>query len=193
MIDFIQGKLVELSPAHAVIETQGVGYHIHISLHTYAKILNLERCKLYTHLVVRADAQVLYGFENQSERRVFLLLTSVSGVGVNTARIILSAYAEDEVKRMIADGDAAALEAVKGIGARTAHRILIDVKDKLSGEVAEPAPADRIRNKVVDEATAALAVLGFQQKRVKRVVEEIYGENGDLSVEALIKRTLNNL
>ncbi len=193
MIDFISGDLVELSPTHAVIETQGMGYHIHISLHTYAKILNLKRCKLYTHLVVRADAHLLYGFENQSERRVFLLLTSVSGVGVNTARVILSSYTESEMKRIIATGDAAALETVKGIGDRTAHRILIDLKDKVSDAVTESTPGALHRCQAVDEAIAALAVLGFQQKRVKRIVEAVYDGNGDLSVEALIKQTLNSL
>lgn len=193
MIDFISGNLVELSPTHAVIETQGVGYHIHISLHTYAKILSLKRCKLYTHLVVRADAHVLYGFENKSERRVFLLLTSVSGVGVNTARVILSSYTEGEIRRIIATGDATALETVKGIGDRTAHRILIDLKDKVSDAVAESTPGALRRCQAVDEAIAALAVLGFQQKRVKRIVEAVYDGNGDLSVEELIKQTLSSL
>lgn len=191
MIDFIKGALVACTPAHAILEAQGVGYHISISLHTYTKISPLQQCKLYTHLVIREDAHLLYGFENPSERAVFLLLISVSGVGVNTARLILSSHTETEVARIIATGDQVALEAVKGVGAKTAQRILIDLKDEIPKAVPAQAPSPTAHSRVTDEALAALEVLGFQKKQLKRRVEKLYEQDNNLGVEALIKQVLN--
>lgn len=192
MIDFIRGELIECTPAHAVIESQGVGYHIGISLNTYAKISQLKQCKLYTHLVIREDAHLLYGFANPSERAVFLLLISVSGVGVNTARLILSSHTDAELGRIIATGDTAALEAVKGIGKKTAQRVLIDLKDKISDVITAQAPSLQPRSKVTDEALAALEVLGFQKRQLKKTVEKIYDQDNNLGVEELVKRVLND-
>ena len=135
MYEYIQGKLVEKNPAYAVVEANGIGYLLNISLHTYSLLREDEKCTLFTHLVVREDDMLLYGFAETSERELFRQLISVSGVGVNTARIILSSMSPHEVIRAIAEGDAIQLQRIKGIGAKTAQRIIIDLKDKVPREL----------------------------------------------------------
>ena len=145
MIDYIKGTLVELSPTEAVIEQGGIGYSVNITLQTYSALSGVKETKLYIYEAIREDAHLLYGFENKTDRKLFLLLLSVSGVGANTARIIMSSMTSPEVKSVILAGDVKALKSVKGIGAKTAERIIVDIKDKLDKlEIADIQAAGSI-------------------------------------------------
>jgi Holliday junction DNA helicase RuvA len=192
MIDYISGKLAELTPTYAVIETYGVGYSIHIALPTYSSLMGHEVAKLYVYEVIREDAHLLYGFLNQTERQLFLLLISVSGIGANTARMIMSSYSVKEIQEMIATSNETALNAIKGIGIKTAQRIIIDLKDKIlkiegvdvSNFTTSIGSASR------DEAVSALVMLGFPQAMSVKSVEKIIKDDPSLKVEQLIKMAL---
>ncbi len=193
MIDYIIGEIKELTPAYVVIETTGVGYFINITLPTYSSLSERSITKLYVYESIREDAHVLYGFRSQSERHLFLLLISVSGVGANTARMIMSSYSAQEIQEMIASGNVVALNAIKGIGTKTAQRIIVDLKDKIlkgTGGVAATLPLTGIDNEKKEEAISALVMLGFASAASQKTVEKILKEQPDLRVEQLIKLAL---
>lgn len=193
MITHIQGKLVEKNPTHVIIDCNGVGYFINISLHTFSQLPDKEHLRLYTHLLVREDAHVLYGFYEKVEREIFGLLLSVSGVGASTARTMLSSLTPSQVRDAIAHGDVATIQSIKGIGAKTAQRVILDLKDKMLkifgiDEVSHPQS-----NTNKEEALSALEVLGFVRKQAEKVVDKIVKDELDLSVEDIIKKALKNL
>lgn len=196
MIHHLRGKLVSLAPTAAVVECGGVGYELLISLFTYGNWSGKEEVLAYTHLVVREDAHVLYGFAGTDEREVFLALLGVSGVGASTARMVLSALDPSAARAAIASGDVGLLKGVKGIGVKTAQRIVVDLQDKIGAGMAD-VPSGLFsgpRNKVRDEALGALVSLGFDKIRCEKTVDQIISKSPEeLPVEALIKQALKQL
>ncbi len=207
MIDYIKGELAELTPTYAVIEAGGVGYEVNIALTTFTTLSGSQPTsnaptKLFVTEIIREDAHLLFGFMNKTERELFLLLITVSGIGANTARMIMSAYSVGEIRQVIAVGNAAALSSIKGIGPKTAQRIIVELKDKvlkiadvslevekLGGlEVAAP-----VNSAVKEEATAALAMLGFPAAASGKVVDKILSSEPALTVERVIKLALKML
>ena len=193
MITQITGRLVEKSPTGVVIDCNGVGYFIHISLHTFSQLTDNESIKLLTHLQVKEDSHQLYGFATAMEREIFRLLISVSGIGTNTARTMLSSLTPKQVREGIASEDVALIQSVKGIGLKTAQRVIIDLKDKILKiyDIDETLSVSNNTNK--DEALSALEVLGFAKKQSERIVVKILSDSPDASVEFLIKEALKNL
>lgn len=193
MITHIQGKLVEKNPTDVVIDCNGVGYILNISLHTYSQIPDQENLKLYAYLIVREDAHTLYGFSSVSEREIFKLLLSVSGIGASTARTMLSSLTPQQVKEGIAHGDVALIQSIKGIGAKTAARVILDLKDKVLKvyDIDEVSVNKNNTNK--DEALSALEVLGFAKKQSERILDKLLSQQPDSNVETLIKDALKNL
>ena len=198
MIEYIRGELVETTPALAVIDCNGIGYGIHISLNTYSAIQGKKSIKLYIYEAIREDAHVLFGFSTKQERELFLLLISVSGIGGNTARMILSALSPAELCNVISSGNDKLLKSVKGIGLKTAQRIIVDLKDKISSTGVETV-SDSMRSlspahsEVHDEAIAALTMLGFAQAPSQKVVTAILKEEPNATVEQVIKWALKRL
>ena len=201
MIEYIRGGLAELSPATAVIDCNGLGYAVNISLNTYAAIQGKKECKLYIYEAIREDAYVLYGFVDKQERELFLLLISVSGIGGNTARMILSALSPAELVNVISTENANLLKTVKGIGLKTAQRVIVDLKDKIKTG-AESAGStigslggmlSAANAQVQEEAIAALTMLGFAQAPSQKVVLAILKEEPDAPVEQVIKLALKRL
>ncbi|MFK7834245.1 MAG: Holliday junction branch migration protein RuvA [Winogradskyella sp.] len=193
MITHIEGKLVEKNPTEVVIDCNGVGYFINISLHTFSEIPDKEHLKLYTYLQVREDSQSLYGFSSKTEREIFKLLISVSGIGANTARTMLSSLTPSQVKEGIASGDVALIQSVKGIGIKTAQRVIIDLKDKVLKVYGIDELSLMPNNTHKDEALSALDVLGFNKKQSEKVVDKILQSQPDAFVEQIIKEALKNL
>jgi Holliday junction DNA helicase RuvA len=195
MLDFIKGEIVELNPASVVIEIGGLGYIAQISLHTYSALNGEKAAKIYVYEAIRDDAHQLFGFIDKRERELFLLLISVSGVGAGTARMILSSLNPGELESTISSGNSNALKAVKGIGAKTAERIIIDLKDKvkISAGAGTSAPAVTANSIVAGEAIAALVMLGFNPAASQKVVSRVIKENPGLPVEQLIKSALKML
>lgn len=196
MITHLNGRLIEKTPTHLVVECGGVGYFLNISLNTYGLIKDQENCMVLTHLAVREDAHTLYGFFDQEERGLFRLLISVSGVGANTARMILSGFTPNELRNIIASGDDATLKRVKGIGAKSAQRIIIDLKDKVLKEIPESSIKNLLvkDNTLKTEALTALLTLGFDKKRVESALNKILEKQPAVeTVEALIKDALKAL
>jgi len=193
MITHIQGKLVEKTPTHVIIDCNGIGYFVNISLHTFSQIPDLEAIKVYTHLQVKEDSHTLYGFISSAEREIFRLLISVSGIGANTARTMLSSLTPKQIREGIAVGDVALIQSVKGIGLKTAQRVIIELKDKVLKiyDIDETSLTPNNTNK--DEALSALEVLGFMKKQSERVVEKVVKSTPDASVEFIIKEALKNL
>ena len=193
MITQIRGRLVEKSPTAVVIDCNGVGYFIHISLHTFSQLKDDESIKLLTHLQIKEDAHQLYGFATLMEREIFRLLISVSGIGTNTARTMLSSLTPKQIREGIAAEDVVLIQSVKGIGLKTAQRVIIDLKDKILKiyDIDETLLISDNTNK--DEALSALEVLGFAKKNSERVVVKIISNNPDASVELIIKEALKNL
>lgn len=193
MITQIKGRLVEKNPTDVVIDCNGVGYLLHISLNTYAAISSEEQLLLYTHLSVREDAHTLYGFINKTEREIFKLLISVSGVGPSTARTMLSSMTSEEIQQAIASENVKLIQTAKGIGAKTAQRIIIDLKEKIlkTFDIDEVSIVDNNTNK--EEALSALEVLGFARKQSDKVITNILKESPAATVEELIKKALKNL
>ena len=198
MYEYITGTLTEIAPAYAVVEAGGIGYFINISLQTYSEIEHNEQVKLYLHYIVREDAHILYGFASKAERELFRLLIGVSGVGGNTARMIQSAYSPAELRNIIGSGNAVLLKNVKGLGLKTAQKIIVElsgkmvdlkVDDKLSGT----KEATVINNETYDEALAALVMLGFQKTASEKVLKKIFKESPDLRVEEAIRLALKQL
>ena len=193
MITHIYGKLVEKTPTYVVVDVNGVGYKIKISLQTFSAI-DGEFCKLYTHLSVKEDSHTLFGFFEESERHLFRNLISVSEVGPSTAQVILSTYSPQEIIHHITTADVKAVQSVKGIGAKTAQRIIIDLKDKVAkGMPTSDLLFDSIDNTIKEEALSALEVLGINKKTSEKLVDKIILDNADASVELIIKEALKNL
>ncbi len=194
MYNYIKGKLAERNPAYAVIESHGVGYLLNISLNTYSRIGNDELCLLYVHLVVREDAMILFGFADQDERELFRQLISVSGVGANTARIILSSLSPQEVIQAIGLADVPLLQKIKGIGAKTAQRIVVDLKDKVARGMIPQEKMGFLHNTKKEEALSGLIILGFPKMLAEKALTKIIDKEGtDLTVEELIKMALQML
>ena len=197
MIEYLKGELAEVSPAMAVIDCNGVGYGISISLNTYSAIQGKKAVKLYIYEGIREDAYVLYGFSTKQERELFLLLISVSGIGGNTARMILSALSPAELCNVISSGNDKLLKGVKGIGLKTAQRIIVDLKDKIANVGVESTGKElfpqAIHSEVHEEAVAALTMLGFPAAPSQKVVSAILKEEADLPVEKVIKLALKRL
>ena len=196
MYEYITGKLTELAPAYAIVEAAGVGYFINISLQTYSEIENSDNVKLYLHYIVREDAQILYGFASKAERELFRLLIGISGVGGNTARMIQSTYSPSELRNIIGSGNAVLLKNVKGLGLKTAQKIIVElsgkmvelkVDEKIAGAVSS------IDNEAYNEALSALVMLGFQKGASEKVLKKIFKENPDLRVEEAIRIALKQL
>ena len=198
MIEYIKGELVETTPALAVIDCNGIGYGINISLNTYSAIQGKFNVKLYIHEAIREDAHVLYGFSTKQERELFLLLISVSGIGGNTARMILSALSPSELCNVISSGNDKLLKSVKGIGLKTAQRIIVDLKDKIASTGVETiagsvSTLSSSHSEVYEEALAALTMLGFATAPSQKVVTAILKEEPELAVEKVIKLALKRL
>jgi holliday junction DNA helicase RuvA len=192
MITQIQGKLLEKTPTHVVVDCGGVGYHINISLHSYAILPTTDFVKLFTHLQIKEDAHSLFGFVEKSEREIFRLLISVSGIGAGIARTMLSSLSPQQIINAIASGDVATIQAAKGIGNKTAQRTILDLKDKvLKLELSDPMQTAQNTNK--DEALTALEVLGFVRKNAEKAVEKIIKDNPEATVEQIIKLALKSL
>ncbi len=193
MIAHIKGRLAEKSPTEVIIDCNGVGYQIHISLHTFSLLPDNENIKLYTFLQVKEDAHTLFGFVEKAERELFKLLISVSGVGAGTARTMLSSIPPQQIIHAIANNDVATVQSIKGIGAKTAQRVILDLKDKVLKvyNLEEVSAVESNTNK--NEALSALEVLGFLRKSAEKVVDKIVKDNPDASVESIIKLALKNL
>lgn len=192
MITQLKGRLVEKNPTHVIVDCNGVGYFLHISLHTYEQLTTEELITIYTHLSIKEDAHTLYGFVTKLEREIFRLLISVSGVGPSIARTMLSSMNSEEIQQAIASGNVALIQSVKGIGAKTAQRLILDLKDKVlkTFEFDENELVAHNTNK--DEALSALEVLGFARKISEKVIDKVLKEQPDLSVEEIIKKTLKS-
>lgn len=193
MIDYIKGEIAELTPTSATLETSGIGYFINISLNTYSSLTGVKNTKLYIYEAIREDAHVLFGFYSKQERELFILLISVSGIGANTARMILSSMNPQELTNVIASGNADMLKSVKGIGLKTAQRVIVDLKDKIKTAGIEQTDVFPISNPSSDEAVAALVMLGFPQQASQKVVGKIIKDKPDSSVEQIIKMALKML
>lgn len=193
MITQIRGRLIEKNPTEVVVDCNGVGYLLHISLNTFTALPSDENVTLYSHLVVREDAHILYGFASKMEREVFKLLISVSGVGPSIARTMLSSMTADEIQHAIASGQVQIIQSVKGIGAKTAQRVLVDLKDKILKTFDMDQVSSPTNNTNKDEALSALEVLGFQRKQSEKIVNSIAKEHPNASIEKIIKLALKNL
>ncbi|HAH53823.1 MAG TPA: Holliday junction branch migration protein RuvA [Flavobacterium sp.] len=193
MIAHLQGKLVEKTPTQVVIDCGGVGYHVNISLHTYSLLPSSDYIKLFTHLQIKEDAHTLFGFVEKSEREIFKLLLSVSGIGASIARTMLSSLDPKQITNAIASGDVVTIQSIKGIGSKTAQRVILDLKEKVLKlyDLDEVSMSQNNTNR--DEALSALEVLGFVRKTSERVVEKIIKDAPDSSVEFIIKQALKNL
>ena len=193
MINHIDGKLVDKTPTHVVIDCNGVGYSINISLQTFSKI-NDERCKLFTHLSVKEDSHTLYGFITENERKLFRNLISVSGVGPSTAQVILSTYKSDEIINYISASDVAAIKNVKGIGLKTAQRIIIDLKDKVTKSAISGEISLDLNNTIQNEALSALVALGFSKKIAQQKIDKaLANKQGNFDVETLVRESLSQM
>ena len=193
MIAHIQGKLVEKTPTEVVIDCGGVGYQINISLHTYSLLPNSDYIKLFTYLQVKEDAHILFGFVEKSEREIFKMLLSVSGIGASIARTMLSSLEPKQIIQAIASGDTATVQSIKGIGNKTAQRVILDLKDKVI-KLYDLDEISMVQNNTKrDEALSALEVLGFVRKTSEKVIEKIINEDPDASVETIIKKALKSL
>ena len=193
MINHLSGRLIEKQPTHVIIECGGVGYFVNISLNTFASLPDEEQLKLFTHLQVREDAHTLFGFATRAEREIFRLLISVSGIGSSTARTMLSSMSPVQIRDAIASGDVLSIQAVKGIGTKTAQRVILDLRDKVLKiyELDELSPESGNTNK--EEALSALEVLGFARKSAEKAVDAVLRQDSSLSVEGIIKSALKNL
>ena len=194
MIDYIKGSIVELNPAYVVIDNHGIGYMMNITLTTYdvlSKAGNESDTLLFAYEVIREDAHTLYGFASKAEREAFLLLISVSGVGPNTARMVLSSMSVDEFSQAIAGNNVAMFKAVKGVGGKTAQRIIVDLKDKIkpTGDTLL-VEKGQVHSEIFDEALAALVMLGFSQQASNKALKSLFAANPSLSVESAIKQAL---
>ena len=193
MITQLSGRILEKNPTYLVVDCNGVGYFLNISLHTFSLLPNEEHIKIYTHLQVKEDSHTLFGFMEKTEREIFLLLISISGIGPSIARTMLSSLNPHQVRDAIASGDVPTIQAVKGIGSKTAQRVIVELKDKIlkvqnMGEVSLQS-----NNTTKEEALSALEVLGFNRRQSEKVVDRVLSQDTSLSVEDIIKQALKNL
>lgn len=196
MYEYINGTLAEVAPAYAVVDAGGIGYFINISLHTYSEIEKAESVKLYLHHIVREDAEMLYGFSSKEERDLFRLLISVSGVGGNTARMIQSTYSPSELRNIIGTGNAVLLKNVKGLGLKTAQKIIVELSGKmveLKGDEKGAGKVIAIDNENFSEALSALVMLGFQKSASEKVLKKLFKESPDMRVEEAVRLALKQL
>ena len=191
MISFIRGKKIHIDPAKIIIEVNGIGYDINISLRTYSKLKDESEVFVYTHLNVKEDSHTLYGFNSESERNTFLSLLSINGVGPSTAIMILSSLSANELKKAIISSDTNKIKSVKGIGLKTAERIILELKDKVTfDDIDQDKFYDDINNTIKDEALSALSSLGISKNIVEKHINDILDRNNDISLEDLIKEVL---
>ena len=197
MITHIEGRLLEKNPTHAIIDCNGVGYYLNITVNTFSKIGNSEKCRLLTHVIVSQmdNSQTMYGFFDENERSAFRHLISVSGVGAATARMVLSSLTPQEVQQAIAMGNVSVFRSIKGIGEKTAQRIIVDMKGKLSSIAMENelSASGGMSNKIRQESLMALLALGFTRNASEKVIDKILSAKNDLPVEQVIKEALKNL
>jgi Holliday junction DNA helicase, RuvA subunit len=193
MYAYLNGRLAYKAPTHVVIDVSGVGYHVHISLHTYSQIKDREQCKLYISFQVREDAHTLFGFADEGERQLFEHLISVSGIGPNTGRMILSSITPEEIQSAIIQGNVPLIQRIKGIGPKTAQRMVLELQDKLKKQGPDVWVASPSRQSVPEEALSALVMLGFARAQAEKVLTGIIRTAPDLTVEALIKEALKKL
>ena len=193
MINHLSGRLIEVTPAHAIIECNGVGYYCHITLNTFSQLGNKDHVVLKTHLAIREDAHTLYGFIDEHERSMFRLLISVSGVGASTGRMILSALSPGEVAAAISSEDVNLLKSIKGIGAKSALRIIVDLKDKIEKTGVSVDISSGSGNTIKNEALSALVVLGFDKKASDKALDKVMGENAGIGLDEAIKQALKRL
>ena len=194
MFEYIKGPITDITPTYVVVECAGVGYYVNISLQTFSILDGKKETLIYLHQVVREDAHILFGFANKDERELFRHLISVSGVGANTARVILSSMSAAEIQKAIVQADINALKQIKGIGLKTAQRIIVDLKDKVFGKDTGPAQLfTSINNTTRQEALSALVMLGFNKSAVEKVLDLLLKDQKDLTVEGLIKLALKRL
>jgi len=193
MYEYLSGKLAELNPSFAVVDIGGIGYHLEISLTTYSQLQGKENCLLFVHFIVREDAQILFGFTHKTERELFRLLISVSGIGPNTARIMLSSLSPEELVNAIRTENVNLIKSVKGIGEKTAQRVIIELKDKTDklGTIHESTPI--IQNSSGQEALSALVMLGFPKKNAEKAVDAVFKEKPSATVEQIVKEALKRL
>jgi len=195
MINHIEGRLLEKTPTYAIIDCNGVGYYLNITVNTYSKIGSSEKCKLLTHVIVSQQdySQNMYGFFDEGERSVFRHLLSVSGVGASTARMVLSSLSPQEVQQAIATGNVSVFRSIKGIGEKTAQRIIVDLNGKINTEKTGPKISFGAHNKIREEALMALLTLGFAKNASEKAIDRSLQHNSDLPVDLLIKEALKNL
>lgn len=193
MITQLRGRLVEKSPTSVVIDCQGIGYLVNISLFTYGQLTDDENIQLYTHLQVREDAHTLYGFSTDLERQLFRLLIGISGIGANTARTMLSSLSPSEIGQAIQSDQVNVIQSVKGIGAKTAQRVVIELRDKVQAVIADAGIPAVSSNTNREEALSALVVLGYQTKSCVKILDELLSMDTEMSVERLIRNALNKL
>jgi len=193
MFEYISGTIKELTPAYIVIDCGGVGYYINISINTYSAFQNKEECKIFIHQVIREDANILYGFYSKEEREIFRHLISVSGVGANTARVILSSLSAIEIHKAITQNDVNILTSIKGIGTKSAQRIIIELRDKLgkSEIIQEIIPSQS--NTIKEESLSALVTLGFPKNNVEKILNKLILDQPESTVEELVKKSLKLL
>jgi len=193
MYEFIEGEIVEKTPAHLILLNNGIAYHINISLFTYSGLPEAGLVRIYIHQTIREDAHTLYGFITRDEREIFRQLISVSGIGANTARVILSSLSPDEISNAILEANVSILQGIKGIGGKTAQRIIVDLKDK----IAKGSKIDEFmfseRNTIHEESLSALVALGFSKKQVEKVLGKMLSNEPNLTVEEVVKRALKLL
>jgi Holliday junction DNA helicase RuvA len=193
MIAFVKGNFIKKTPASVLVDVAGVGYEAHISLHTYSRIESLESGTLLTHLLVREDAHILFGFFDESEKEMFLMLLGVSGVGASTARVMLSYMKPEELSRAIIQGNAKMLESIKGIGRKTAERIILELRDKLTKQPIESNISPWKGNTLGADALNALVALGINRQQADNAIEKVLAQDPALGVEAVIKKALQSL
>lgn len=193
MIEYIQGEIAELTPTTAVVDCGGVGYEINITVPDYSDLQNSTRTKLYVHEIIREDTHSFFGFTTKSARELFRLLIGVSGVGANTARLIMSSIPAPQLENAIASGEEGLLKSVKGVGARTAQRIIVDLRDKIKTESGAFISSTSMPNVASEDAEAALVMLGFQTQAARKVLKKLFTDNPILTTEAAIKQALKML
>ncbi len=193
MIDFIKGEIREISPTFVVLENNGIGYFVNISLNTYTKMSEVSNCLLYVYEAIREDSYQLYGFAEKEERQMFMYLISVSGIGANTARVMLSSLTSGEIKNAILQNNVALIKSIKGIGLKTAERLIVDLRDKVGKLSEADKNIDFVDNTIKEEALSALVLLGFPRAKVEKTINTILKENSSLRVEELIKESLKRI